>query len=77
MNIDFTLQKLDIEITQLEKDIANLKEMKKMLLYEDLRLEIESLIKKLGYKKRSLQLRFKKTYAEFLEYSDFVSSVEF
>jgi hypothetical protein len=67
MDLEFKIQKLNAEIIQLENDIKILKEMKKSVNYEQFKTDFEVLIKKLLDKKRYLNLKFKKLYAELLE----------
>jgi hypothetical protein len=67
MDLEFKIQKINAEIAQLENDIKILKEMKKSVNYEQFKTDFEVLIKKLLDKKRYLNLKFKKLYAELLE----------
>lgn len=67
MDLEFKIQKINAEITQLEQDLKALKAMKKTIGYEQFKPDFEVLIKKLITKKRRLNFQFKKLYAELLE----------
>ena len=75
--MEFQLQKLQAELTQVEADLATIRKIKKNPLYEDLKPQFDEITKKLFYKKRRLNLKFNKVYANYLEWADFLASVDY
>ena len=75
--MEFTIQKLSAEISQVEQDIATLTELSNCNIYEELKTDFTELIKKLNTKKRKLNKEFKKVYTDYLEWADFVAGVEY
>jgi uncharacterized protein (UPF0335 family) len=65
--MEFTIQRLSAEISQVEQDIATLTELSNCNIYEELKTDFTELIKKLKTKKRKLNKEFKKVYTDYLE----------
>lgn len=77
MDLEITLKQLYIEIDQLEQDIIVLKEMKRKPEYKDCKLQFTKLIRTLFFKKQTLKVKAALIYKELLEWSDFISKIEY